>query len=150
MGSAQTTRVKYLRQLEFATRRLRETKTLILIDQNLIPPTLERYIAHLNTLPDKHKKTDEFAAILRDNLTIHLKVLEQVYQSAANARAKMAIRSAMNRVIQRADVPQEARLPICYLFNREASSSALNQIEQVVLKGRAKKCFSSLNDYTKL
>lgn len=140
MKFAQTTRIKNLRQLEFATRRLREVKTLIPINQDLIPPTLERYIAHLNSLTDKHQKNDEFADILKNNLAIHLLVLRQIYDQASSLRAKMFIRSAMNRVIQRADVPVFAKDGVCEFFDKEASSSGLNQTEQMVLHDRAQRC----------
>lgn len=141
---AQTTRVKNLRRLEFATRRLRETRTLIPINQDLIPPTLERYTAYLNSLTDKHQENDEFAQSLKNNLTIHLQVLLKMYDDTTNSRAKMFIRSAMNRVIQRQDVSSFAKLAICNFFQKEASSSALNQTEQVVLKNRAQSCFNRL------
>lgn len=142
---AQTTRVKYLRQLEFAIRRLRESKTLINVKQeDLIPPTLERYAAYLNSLPDKHQKNDEFVPIIKNNLAVHLHTLQQLYDDSNSPRAKMFIRSTMNRIIQRADVSDEAKGVVCDFFNKEASSSALNQTEQVVLKQRALRCFEKL------
>lgn len=145
MKLAQTTRVRNLRQLEFATRRLREVKTLIPINQDLIPPTLERYMAHLNSLSENHLKSEQqFADDLKNNLSIHLAVLRQIYDAGANIRSKMFIRSVMNRVIKRADVPNFAKLPVCNFFLREASSSALNQTEQLVLKDRAQSCFNGL------
>lgn len=137
---AQTTRVKNLRILEFATRRLREVGTLVNINQELIPPTLEKYAALLDRLTDKHQKNDEFATVLQNSLSVHLEVLNKLYQNSSNLRAKMAIRSAMNRVIQRADVPNSAKTPICNLFIKEASSSSLNQTEKAVLSERGEKC----------
>lgn len=137
---AQTTHAQNLRRLEFAFRRLREAKTLLPINQDLITPTLERYIAHLNSLTDKHQQNDEFAEVLADNLIIHLQVLQKIYDQASNLRAKMSIRSAMNRIIQRADVPNYAKLPVCNFFAKEASSSSLNQTEKTVLIERSDKC----------
>lgn len=138
---AQTSRVKNLRILEFAFRRLRETVTLVNINkEELIPPTLERYIVHLNSLTDKHQKNDPFAEVLKNNLSIHLQVLQQIYTSTSNLRSKIFIRSAMNRIIQRSDVDHQAQVAICELFSKEASSSALNKVEQVVLLERARKC----------
>lgn len=141
---AQTYRVKEFRQLEFATRRLREVRALIPISQDLIPSTMERYIAHLSKLTDKHQENDKFVPILQHNLSIHLRVLENIYNQTTNSRAKMFIRSAMNRVMQRADVPRSAKLSICNFFTKEASSSALNQTEQFVLQNRAQDCRSRL------
>lgn len=140
---ALTPRVKMLRQLEFATRRLREAKTLVGISQELIPPTLERYSAHLNNLPDQNLTDEELFTRIQESLNIHLEVLLQIY-SGANPRAKMAIRSAMNRIIRRNDVSASAKRPVCNFFSKEASASSLNQTEQSVLSTRADKCFDSL------
>lgn len=139
-----TPRVKILRQLEFATRRLREVRTLISINQDLIPPTLERYISHLNTLPDSEQKYQDVATKVKESLVIHLEVLQKTYLQVSSLRAKMAIRSAMNKIIQRADLSVFAKLPVCTFFAKEASSSALNQTEQFVLKNRFESCFKQL------
>ena len=118
-----------LRQLEFATRRLRETKALISITEDLIPPTLERYISYINKFADKHEVDDQLESVLKDTLTIHLKVLLEIYDQVNSQRAKIFIRSTMYRLIKRADMPDEAKVSICDLFAKEASSSALNQTE---------------------
>ena len=145
-----TAHVKRIRQLEFATRRLREAKSLILINQDLIPPTLERYASHLNTLADKELLDKEVATRIKESLGIHLQVLQQMHDQPSSDRAKIAIRSAMNRVILRADVPDDAKYLICNFFAKEASSSArlpdgqaLNQTEKVVLTQRAQKCLKN-------
>ena len=142
---ALTPRVKLLRQLEFATRRLREVRTVVSLNQNLIPPTLERYNYYLNTMPDKDLNDEEVLARIKGTLITHLEVLQQMYGSVSSLRAKMAIRSAMNRVIQRADVPKIAKAPVCAFFSKEASSSSLNQTEKVVLADRSQKCFQGLS-----
>jgi len=135
-----TPRIKMLRQLEFATRRLRETKALISITEDLIPPTLERYISYINKFADKHEVDDQLESVLKDTLTIHLKVLLEIYDQVNSQRAKIFIRSTMYRLIKRADMPDEAKVSICDLFAKEASSSALNQTEQIVLLERSQKC----------
>ncbi len=136
---AATGHVKLLRQLEFAQRRLREVRTLIAINEDLIPPTIERYNFYINSLNDTHKDTEELR-LMQSNLANNLKTLQLIYGQAVTPRAKMFIRSAMNRVIQRADVPNFAKVPICNLFTKESSSSALNQTERLVLVERAEKC----------
>ncbi len=145
MKLAQTTRVRNLRQLEFATRRLREAKTLVGKNEDLIPPTLERYMAHLNSLTENHLKSEQqFADDLKNNLSIHLALLRQIYDQGVSIRTKMFIRSVMNRVIKRADVPNYVKLPVCNFFLREASSSSLNQTEQLVLRDRGQNCLESI------
>ncbi|OGE29644.1 hypothetical protein A2867_02185 [Candidatus Daviesbacteria bacterium RIFCSPHIGHO2_01_FULL_40_11] len=137
---AGTPRTRMLWELEFAERRLREARTLLFVSQDLIQSTLERYVAELNRLPDKHQEKDELGLKIKGALKVHLTVLEQMYPEAKDAKAKMAIRSAMNRVIQRADVQSAVKLPVCSLFSKEASSSALNEVERMVLAERAKVC----------
>jgi len=141
---AGTLRVTQLRHLEFATRRLREVRTIVSIKPDLIPPTLEKYIAQLNAIPEREIQDMEVSTRIKDSLVIHLEVLQQIYDQASNLRAKMAIRLTMNRIILRTDVPNYAKLPVCTFFAKEASSSALNQTEQFVLKQRAEKCFAEV------
>lgn len=137
-------RVKMFRQLEFATRRLRETKTLITINQDLIPPTLEKYNAHLNRLPDKDLKNEEILTNVKNSLAIHSGILLKMYDQVSNLRAKMSIRVTLNRIIQKGNLANSAKLPVCNFFANEASSSALNDTEKVVLLDRAGNCFKSL------
>lgn len=143
-----TKRVRMLRQLEFAFRRLKETKTLIGQNEDLIPPTLERYNSHLGTLPDRGLEDNQVIKAIEDNLVIHLKVLRQIYDQASSLRAKMFIRSTMNKIVLRADVSNLAKAPICDFFTKEASSSALNQTEQFVLAERARICLQSIRSIT--
>ncbi len=142
---ALTPRTKFFRQLEFATRRLRETKALISKNEDLIPPTLEKYSSHIKTLPDKDLEDEEIQIRIKESLVVHLETLQKIYDQVSNLRAKIAIRASLNRIIQRADVPVFAKLPICTFFAKEASSAALNQTEKVVLEERAIKCHQSLS-----
>lgn len=130
--------------LEFSFRRLREAKTLLSQNQELIAPTLERYNSEMNSLPDKDLGKDPFKLKIIEAVNIDLASLEQMYSQTPTLGAKMAIRAAMNRIIQRADVSSAAGIPVCVLFSKEASSSALNSTEKVVLAQRAEDCFKKL------
>lgn len=144
---AGTTKVKMLRQLEFAQRRLREVRTLIRDhNEELVPATIERYVAQVNELTDRHAKNDEVGIKIKESLTVHLSILDQIYSQTSISRSKMFIRSGLNRLIQRADVVNSSKEPICRLFAKEATSSALNQTEQAVLSDRAQKCFMNLSN----
>lgn len=145
MEFAQTDHIKMIRHLEFAQRRLREAKTLISIKQEeLISATLERYSAHMNQLSDKMRINDPLAVLVKNSLPTHLEVLQQIYQGSSNPRSKLFLRSAMHRIIRRADAPDSAKTPICHLFAKEATTSAqLNDVEKVVLLDRSKLCFES-------
>ncbi|MDP3758398.1 MAG: hypothetical protein Q8Q86_01655, partial [Candidatus Daviesbacteria bacterium] len=125
------------------TIRLREVNTLLSLRPDLVHPTLERYMGELNRLPDKHQVNDEVGFKIIEAIDTHLKVLRQIYPETASPKVKMALRSVMNRLIQRADAQSSAKLPVCALFSREASSSALNEVEKGVLTDRANKCFTS-------
>lgn len=133
-------RVRLLRELEFATRRLREVKALMVKDQDLIPPTLEKYKAHLNSLPDKNLEDGEVLTRIKESMNVHFEVLESIYNQVTNPRVKMSIRAVINKLAQRPDLPNYTRLPICNFLSKEASSSALNDTEKAVLTDRAQKC----------
>lgn len=145
MHFAQTPKVKFLRQLEFATRRLREARSLTQTPrQDLIEPTLERYWHHVSSLPAKAAKdlkTESLAKQISDSLVIHIKTLLKLYAETSNQRAKMAIRFALNRLMGRMDIPNYAKVPVCQFFAQEATQSAdLAETEKVVLLERAEKC----------
>jgi len=144
MNFALTPRTKLLRQLEFATRRLREARTLISKNADLIPPTMERYSSYLNSLPQKNITDSEVALRIKESSAIHLDTLYQMYSQVSAPGAKIAIRAAINRIIQRTDLPPLTKLPACSFLSHEASASGLNQTERFVLAQRAQSCFESL------
>lgn len=142
---AGTPRVRMIRELEFATRRLREVKSLVAKEsEDLIAPTLERYWYHVQNLPDKDLQDQDFSARINESLSIHLETLQEVYNYISNRRAKMAIRATINRLVGRADLPRNARLSACIFLTKEASSSALTQTERVIYKERGQKCLLKL------
>lgn len=144
MKTAVTERVKLLRYLEFATRRLREARTLIGKDISLISPTLEKYSYFLKLLPEKGLTDGEVTTRIKESLIIHIETLEQMYIQLPDLSAKMAVLATLNKIVGRIDIPNYARLPVCNLFSKEATSSALNQTEQFVLSARAKSCLGYL------
>ena len=64
MKLALTPHVKILRNIEFSTRRIREVRTLAYNNQELIPATLERYAATLNTLLDRRVIDEDLSLII--------------------------------------------------------------------------------------
>lgn len=131
MRLALTPHVKLVRQLEFATRRLRETKGLVASHEDLIAPTLERYWFHLSRLP----------VVDSAILTTHLKVLQNLYERLTNTQAKLSVRSTVNKISKRLDLPTFAKIPVCLFLQKEATSSALTQSEKAILLERAGDCF---------
>lgn len=129
-----TPNVKLVREMEFATRRLREVKSLVpTTHQELVEPTLERYWYHLQKISDKQGE--------KDILAIHLETLESVYDQMSHIRARRAIRAAINRLAGRVDVPSQARVPACNFLTKEASGSSLNEVEREILLGRGSSCY---------
>lgn len=147
MHFAQTPNVKFLRQLEFATRRLREVNSLVLTDrQELIEPNMERYWIYIVNLVDKNPDKDATRQIT-ENVTVHIQNLNKIYPEISNLRAKMAIRSILQRLINKLNIPDYAKIPVCQLFSQEASSKALTEVEQIILEERALSCFGLWKKY---
>lgn len=141
---ALTPRVKMFRQLEFATRRLREVKSLIPTGrQDLIAPTLERYWFYINTLQGDNLKDQEVAMRVKEGLVVHLEVLEQTYNQVSNLSARMAFRTMINNISRRSDLPLFAKIPACNFLMKESSSTGLLEVEKEILSERASNCFKS-------
>ncbi len=142
LNLALTSRTKMFRQLEFATRRLREAKSLIPTNrQDLIAQTLERYWFHINILEGDNLKDQEVATRVKEGLVVHLEVLEQIYDQVTNSSAKIAIRSMVNRLSGRVDLPAFAKLSACSFLSKESSASGLLEVEKEILFERARSCF---------
>ncbi len=133
--------MRSIRQLEFATRRLREVKSLIPTHQDLIPVTLERYWAHISYLRDDNLKDQEIATRVKESLVVHLEVLGQIYNQLTDKKAKMSVRSMINRIVQREDLPIFGRIPACRFLQKESTSSSLLEVERQILLQRAIDCF---------
>lgn len=156
---AGTTNVRALRQLEFSTRRIREVKSLGYTSrQDLITPALERYWWHIRELNGILTLTDEnMVGKASDVTATHMNVLQTIYQQVANQEAKRSIRTAVNRlseweqgVVDKLNLLRQpffaqkiliSKLSGCNFLSKEASSSALNEVERVILAERAKMCF---------
>lgn len=159
---APTSEIKSIRYLEFAQRRIREVKSLVAVQRpDLIAPTLEHYLAHLQKVLGLTNLKDEAKAReVLDTVYIHLQNLEDVYSKVAHEPAKRSIRATVFRVWEwhnllkeRLNPKLQARLngslsttqnKICHFLAKEASSSALNEVEQEVLLERVQKCSQSL------
>lgn len=140
MHLAQTGRVKTIRQLEFATRRLREVNSLISTNrQDLIEATLIRYWSHIQNLPEQETEPD-IADRIRENLKIDLQFLNRSYDQLLDPRARMAVRATINKLVQRRDLENDARSSGCSFLTKVASSSALTEVERAIYGQRAQRC----------
>lgn len=159
---AGTTHVTTYRQLEFATRRIREVKSLSYTShQDLIEPTLARYLSHLQELDNIANIKDQIlAAQITEAVTEHMNVLQNVYNQVSSTVARRSIRATVYRLSEwnsklasklsllnkypLAKQLVESNFLGCNLLAKEASSSALNEVEKAVFKERAKECLAKL------
>lgn len=137
---ALTPHVKHLRHLEFATRRLREARSLVNKNPSLIPASLERHTAYLNTLLNQRTIDAEVGMRIESSLTAHLDALYQMHEELKNLEVKRSVRSAVDKIIRRPDVEVSSKLKACAFLRKESSSSALTESEQKVTLERAIKC----------
>ncbi|MDD5147580.1 MAG: DUF5667 domain-containing protein [Candidatus Daviesbacteria bacterium] len=157
---AGTTHVRAIREFEFATRRIREVKGLVKTSrQDLIEPTLYRYLFHLEEfIGIANFKDPDFASQVSKNIAGQMNVLQTVYTHVSDKRALMSIRATINslskwdlKLIDKFNLAEKpllaeqivaSRLSACNFLSHEASSSALNEVEKVVLLERAQQCLT--------
>lgn len=155
---APTSEVKSIRYLEFAQRRIREVRSLVEARRpDLIAPTLEHYFANLQKVLGLTDLKDEAkAGQVADIIDIHLQNLEDIYSKIDHEAARRSIRTTIFRVFEwnnllkeRLDLKLQAiladklsgsQVKVCHFLAKEASSSALNEVEREVLLERAQKC----------
>ncbi|MDD5416304.1 MAG: DUF5667 domain-containing protein [Candidatus Daviesbacteria bacterium] len=157
---AGTTHVRAIREFEFATRRIREAKGLVKTSrQDLIEPTLYRYLFHLEEfIGIANFKDPDFASQVSKNITGQMNVLQAVYNHVSDKRALMSIRATINslskwdlKLIDKLGLAEKpllaeqiavSRLSACNFLSHEASSSALNEVERAVFSERTKQCLT--------
>lgn len=138
---AGTIKIQMIRNLEFATRRLRESKSLLGTNQEiLIWPTLERYWYSFNTVLNFRPRDEDLTLLINHIIKVHVKEFISLYDKLKDPKAKLALRTTINRLMQGSDVTEEARELGCNFLLKESSSSALNQSERVIYKERAISC----------
>ena len=155
---AGTTHIRAIRKFEFATRRIREVKGLVKTSrQDLIEPTLYRYLFHLEEfIGTANLKDPDFATGVSKNIIGQMNVLQSVYGHVSDKRALMSIRATINslskldlKLIDKFNLAEKpllaeqiavSRLSACSFLKKEASSSALNEVEKAVFVQRANEC----------
>lgn len=157
---AGSTHVKALYKLEFANRRIREVNSLVKTpEEYLIQPTLEKYwssLGQLRGILDLNNK--DMAGRVSRAVVLQMNDLLGAFEEASDPKAKRSLRAAIYRLseweqelIDRFSLlpePQPAlseqvinsKLSGCSFLSKEASSSALNEVERKVLADRAKTC----------
>lgn len=160
---AGTAYVKTVRELEFADRRIREVNSLVKTPkEDLIQPTLEKYWAGLQRFKKAANLKDGLMLeTVNRKLMIHMEALQKVYPQLADLKAKRSVRTTVYKLSQWQEQlidelilfgqPDLARaviksgLSACHLLSKEASSSALNEVEKGILTERADWCFQNLS-----
>lgn len=155
---APSTGIRASRQLEFATRRIRETVSLSGDSkENLIAPTMEKYWSHLRELfgiTDLHNENQLLQ--IQNSLKLHADALEDLYFEISDPRAQRSVRTSIFRIsvwendliekllsvdeVSIAEQFREAKINACTFLANEASSSALNEIERSLFAERSGGC----------
>ncbi len=167
MKLTSSTQALVLRNLEFATRRLREVNTLIdKKRQDLIPSSLERYYFYIQEAGSKaDRSTEDLEITVGLQVARQLEVLQRDYDQVGDARAKIAIRTAILRLqdfypefLAKLDLATQQKLInqvaerlafTCNFLTREATASGLNDSEKVKLQDEVGKCRSLGEKYLK-
>lgn len=153
---------KFVRKIEFLTRRVREVKSLIHFKrQDLIEPTLEKYTAILDEIVGMDTQKRDQVNMAQDEVSNHLLILIKLYPQIEEKRAKISFRSTISKInkwnltlIDRlnyggytdlAEKQIKLNLPACQFLSKEASASSLNDVERIVLSERAEKCFKKIS-----
>lgn len=154
--------IKTLYELEFANRRIREVNSLVKTPhEDLIQPTLEKYWSGLQRFRDMaNLKDGNMLERASDALIIQMGDLQKVYLQVSDLKARRSIRMTINKLSEwqsqlidqlimsgrpaKAGLVTDSSLSGCHFLSKEASSSALNEIERGVFVVRAEKCFSNL------
>ncbi|MBI2338708.1 hypothetical protein HYU95_06015 [Candidatus Daviesbacteria bacterium] len=154
---AGTTNVRAYRTLEFATRRIREVNSLVKTSrEDLIEPTLVKYLSELQELKGITNIKDEDMVMRASQVSGHMEVLQKIYSQVSDPKAKRSIRATIHSLtaweqqfIDRLDLTKQSaiaqrmtgsKLSACNFLSKEASASALNEVEKAVLAERAQKC----------
>ncbi|MCL4366225.1 DUF5667 domain-containing protein [Patescibacteria group bacterium] len=158
---AKTNDVKADYELKFATNRIAEVKSLALSSrQDLIQPTLEHYWSSLGQLIGRANLKDEsIAAKVTQAAIMQMDILQAVYSQVSDPSAIRSIRTTVYRLsewdlnlsqrlslLKNYDLAQRitaSKLSGCSFLSKEASSSALNQVEKFVLINRSKACWGN-------
>ncbi len=146
---APTSEIKALRYLEFSQRRIKEVRSLVEAKRaDLIAPTLERYIFNLQKVMGLMDFKDEVKVRqLAEIISIHVQALDHLYSQIESEPGKRAVRTTMFKLSELDNPPKNLSKfqgRICDFLVKEASGSALNEVEIVVLKERATLCFQGL------
>lgn len=159
---AKTADLKVDLYLKFSNHRLQEVKSLGIYRQDLIQPTLEKDWAHLEQLLGLANLKDEKIAGKTVEVSIlHMSLLNNLYPQLSNPSALRSVRTTIYRLSQwddklisklkilgeesSAQTVLTSNLLGCQFLEKEASSSALNEIEKSLFTDRATDCFKGKN-----
>lgn len=144
-------------QLRFALERLKEVNSLVYTPgEQLIEPTLDRYLFHLRELQNVWDLgSDKAQTALAFTITTQMDVLQRLYPQISDTRAKRSVRATINslsgwdvKLIKQlselkkdslARQVKDSRLSGCRFLEKAASSSAL-EVERSILQRRAEEC----------
>ncbi|MBI2600382.1 hypothetical protein HYW42_00345 [Candidatus Daviesbacteria bacterium] len=160
---AQTDNVKFMRQMEFAVRRLREVKSLISEKrEDLIEPNLIKYQDHIKKLERYSSGNQDLQVLADERIATHINLLISLYPNIKNTRAQLSIRAAVQNLekrnrqeIKRLDKDLRAKVwgktsltqkLACEFLQKESTNSVLTQAEKKLVNIKAEECKEFLNN----
>lgn len=152
---AGTDKVRVLRRLEFAERRLREINSLITNHrEDLVQPNLENFLLELNLIRPVQDKY--LNPTVSDSLGHYMQVLVSIYGNLTDPKAKLGVRSTVFRLMEFNQVYYTNMIPAltsqvfpsqvskfslgCNLLTKESLDSSLNESEKQILNIRSERC----------
>lgn len=152
---AGTEKVRVIKRLEFAERRLREVNSLIALHrEDLVQPNLEKFLLEISLIRPVREKN--LNPMVSDNLGHYMQVLVTFYSNLTDSKAKLGVRSTIYRFMELNKVyytnmvpaltgqiypPQVSKFALgCNLLSKESKDLSLNESERQVLKERGEKC----------
>ena len=155
---AGTEKVRILKRLEFAERRLREVNSLIIAKrEDLVAPNMEKFLLEINLLKPV---PDVRLPLVSVSLGRYMEILVSLYNNTTDPKAKLGIRSIVYRVMDfnnsyymnmdpglaiKLFPLQSAKFATgCSLLASESLNTSLNESERQILKERGEKCKQAL------
>lgn len=132
---------KAAKQLEFATRRVKETENLVGEEEDRIQTVMERYWNNFQTSLNFNKSAKDKLTQINQTIESNLNDLDKIYPALSSEKAKRGVRATVSRLAFSPDIDLNIRHTGCNILQKQASDSALTQSEKAIFEIRVKDCF---------
>ena len=131
MGLAMSKASKAKLQIDFGSRRIRETNSLIKAGrEDLIEQTLEKYRHQMKVAYDLSAENNDLNEQIKAGFSQQVDDLVSLYERASNQAARRAIRASIF----------QSRTPDCQFLERTSLEMEINEAERSILKQKTDEC----------